>query len=120
VVQVRVCRALLGQQPDLRAVAVGQHKFVVIGKGGERRDRLGQVLELEFRVDRLAPAHGVPAQCGDDPHRTPLEQAFEKGVEHGLRSRQPVGGLQEHRPARTVDDVGEEGDQPLGTSTEGI
>jgi hypothetical protein len=50
----------------------------------------------------------------------PLEQAFEKGVEHGLRSRQPVGGLQEHRPARTVDDVGEEGDQPLGTSTEGI
>jgi hypothetical protein len=33
---------------------VGRYKFVVIGDRGERRDRFGQVLELEFRVDRAA------------------------------------------------------------------
>jgi hypothetical protein len=37
---------------------VGRYKFVVIGDRGERRDRFGQVLEREFRVDRAAPSTG--------------------------------------------------------------
>jgi hypothetical protein len=67
--QSRVVGALQGQQPDLRAVAVGDDQFVLTGQRGERGDGFEDVPFLELRFRRFTPLkQGVPAEGGHDSH----------------------------------------------------
>ena len=64
-----VRRALQGEQPDLRAVAVGQHELVIPGHCRQRRRRGAHVGSLRLRRHRLAALQqGVTAQRDHDPH----------------------------------------------------
>ena len=65
---VGVGERLQRQQPDLRAVSVGEHDLVRRGKRGDRRHRVARVAALHLRAQLLAsPEQRVSAEGDDDP-----------------------------------------------------
>ena len=73
--------ALQGEQPDLRAVAVGHDHLVVPSEVGDRLDGRRDVAALRGGVGRLvAPQQCVASECDDDAHgdhsHSPVVRAY--------------------------------------------
>ena len=78
--------ALQRQQPDLRAVAVGDHELVL---PGDRRERLGRdadIRALDLGGHRLAALQqGVAAERDDDAHGSVPQRGDEDGLDVCIR-----------------------------------